>query len=46
MFSFIKQVFTVLLSFSGYLATKFLFLNQTPYMVRPILIDMNPVEVK
>ena len=46
MFSLIKQVFVVLLSFSEYLSTKCLFLNDEPCMVRPALIDMNPIELK
>ena len=46
MFSLIKQVFVVLLSFSESLTTKCLFLNDEPYMVRPTLIDMNLVELK
>ena len=46
MFSLIEQLFTVLLSFSEYLATKCLFLNDEPCMVRPTLIDLNPVELK
>ena len=54
MFSRIKQVFVVLLSFSSSLARvakvsdqiKCLFLNDGPCMVRPTLIDMNPVELK
>ena len=46
MFSLIKQVFSVLLSFSESFATKCLFLNDEPCMVRPNLIDMNPVELK
>ena len=49
MSSIIKQVFIVLLSFSESLArnrTKCLFLNDEPCMVRPTLIDMNPVKVK
>ena len=46
MFSLIKQVFIVLLSFSVSLATKCMFLNDEPCMVRPTLIDMNPVELK
>ena len=36
----------VLLSFSESLATKFLFLNDEPCMVKPTLIDMNPFELK
>ena len=49
MFSLIKQVFIVSLSFSKSLArdrTKCLFLNDEPCIVRPTLIDVNPVEVK
>ena len=49
MFSVIKQVFIVLLSFSESLAqeqTKSLFLNDVPCIVKPTLIDMNPVELK
>ena len=36
----------VILSFSESLATKCLFLNDEPCMVRPTLIDMNPFELK
>ena len=46
MFSIIKQVFIKLLSFSEYLATKYLFLNDETCMVRPTLIDMNSVKLK
>ena len=49
MFSVIKQVFIVLLNFSESLAqeqTKSLFLNDVPCIVKPTLIDMNPVELK
>ena len=49
MFSLIKQGFSVLLGFSISLArdkTKYLFLNDEPWMVRPTLIDLNPVEIK
>ena len=46
MFSLIKQVFVVLLSFSRSLATKCVSLNDKPYMIRPTLIDLNPVELK
>ena len=49
MFSLIKQVFIALLSFGIFLAcnrTKCLFLNDESCMVRPSLIDMNPVELK
>ena len=38
------SLFIVLLSFSSSLATKFLFLNNEPCMVRPTLIDLNLVE--
>ena len=40
------SLFNVLLSFSSSLATKCLFLNDEPCMVRPTLIDLNPVELK
>ena len=43
------SLFTVLSSFSESLVrnqTKYLFLNDEPFMVRPILIDINPVELK
>ena len=49
MFSLIKEVFIILLSLSESLAidrTKCLFLNHELYMVRPTLIDMNPVQLK
>ena len=46
MLSLIKQVFIVLLSFSISLATKCLSLNDEPCMVRPTLVDLNPVELK
>ena len=52
MFRLIKQVFIVLLSFSSSLArvanirTKCLSLNDELSMVRPILIDLNTVELK
>ena len=54
MFSLIKQVFIVLLSFSESLPrvakvfdqTKYLFLNYEPCMVRPTLVDLNLVELK
>ena len=45
MFSLIKQVFIVLLSFIEYLATKCLFLNDELCMIRPTLIDLNPAEL-
>ena len=46
MFSLIKQVFIVFLSFNISLATKCLFLNGEPCMGRSTLIDKNPVELK
>ena len=46
MFSIIKQVFVVLLSFRESLATKCLFLNDEPCLVRPTLNNMSPVELK
>ena len=46
MFSLIKQVFIVLLSFSESLATKCVPLNDKPCMIRPTLKDLNPVELK
>ena len=49
MFSLIKQVFIVLLNFIESLArdqTKCLILNDEPCMVKPTLINLNPVELK
>ena len=46
MFSFIKEVFIILLSFSQSLATKCVSLNDEPSMVRSVLIDLNPIELK
>ena len=49
MFSLVKQVFIVLLSFSSSLARvriKFLSLNDEPCMTRPTLIDLNPAGLK
>ena len=43
------SLFIALLSFSSSLArdqAKCLFLNDEPCMIRPILIDLNPVELK
>ena len=48
MFSLIKQIFIVLLSFSESLAhdqRKCLFLNE-PCIVRPAVINTNPVELR
>ena len=44
MFKFIKQVFIVLLSFSGSLATNCVSLNNQLCTTRPTFIDLNPVE--
>ena len=46
MFSLIKQVFIVLLSLSESLAIKCASLNDEPCMIRPALINLNPVELK
>ena len=46
MFSVIKQVFIILLSFSSSLATKYVSLNDEPCIVRSTIIDLNPVELK
>ena len=46
MFSLIKPVFILLLSFSGSLATKCVSLNNEPCMVRLTVIDLNSVELK
>ena len=39
-------MFILLLNFSESLAIKFLSLNDEPCLVRPTLIDLNPVELK
>ena len=47
MFRLFKQVFILFLSFSSSLArepTKFLSLNEKQCIVRPALIDLNPLE--
>ena len=46
MFSFVKQVFIVLLSFSVFLATKRFSLNDEPCMIGPTLTDLNLIELK
>ena len=49
MFSLIKQVFIVLLSFRSSLArdrTKCVSLNDEPCMIRPTYNDLNPVALK
>ena len=40
------SLFIVLLSFSKSLATKCLFLNDEPCIVRPTIINVNPNELK
>ena len=52
MFRLIKKVFIALLNFSGLLTsiinasdhTKYISLNNQPFMTQPILIDLNPDE--
>ena len=39
MFRLIKQVFVALLTFSGYLSTKFMSLNNKPCMINLTLVD-------
>ena len=46
MFGLVKQVFIAVLSFNGSLATKFMPLNNEQCMIKPNLIDLNPVEFK
>ena len=46
MFTLIKQLYIGLLSFGSSLATKFVSLNDEPGMIRPTLIDFNPVKLK
>ena len=46
MSSLIKKVFIALLSFSKSLSTKYVLLNNEPCMIKPFLIDLNPVELK
>ena len=46
MFGLIKQVVIAVLSFSGSLATKCMSLNNEKCMIKPTLIDLNPVEFK
>ena len=45
MFGFIKKTFIGLLSFNGFLATKCVLFNNEPCMVRPTLMDLDPVEL-
>ena len=46
MFSLIKQVFIVLLSFSTSSATKFVSSNDEPWIVGSTFINLNLVEIK
>ena len=46
MFSLIPQVFIILLNFSSTLAIKYVSLNDKPCMIRPPLINLNPVKLK
>ena len=45
LFTLIKQVFIALLSFSGTLVTKCVYLSNEPCMTRPTLIDLNPIKL-
>ena len=45
MFRLIKQVFVALLTLSGLLATKYMSLNNEQCIIRPTIIDINPVEL-
>ena len=45
MFRLIKQVFIVLLSFSGSSESKCVSLNNEPCTIRPTLINLNPTEL-
>ena len=45
MFRLIKQISTLLLSFSGSLATKYRFLNTEPCITRSTVTDLNPVQL-
>ena len=46
MFSLIKQIVTVLLSFSSSFGTKFVSFNDELWMFRPTLINLNPIEIE
>ena len=46
MLSLIEQVFLVLLSFSEFLATKCVSLNDEPCMIRHTIIDLNSIDLK
>ena len=45
MFWLFKQVFIVLSSFSGSLATKFVSLNNEPLMIMVTFVDSNSIEL-
>ena len=45
MLRLVRQVFLVSLSLSRSLATKCVSLNKEPCMIRPTLIDLNPIEL-
>ena len=46
MFSLIRQVFIILLSFDKFLTNKCVSLNHEPCMVKTTFIDLNPVELR
>ena len=46
MFSFIKQVFILLLSFNESLVTNCVSLNDEPCKDKPAVIDLNTIELK
>ena len=46
MFRKIKQVFIALLNFSRSFATKCVSLDNEPYVIRPTLININPIQLK
>ena len=45
MFGLIKQVIIALLSFSGFLATKYVSFNNKPCITRSTLMNLNPIEL-
>ena len=45
MFCVIRKVFIALSSISGSSATKYVSLHNKPCMIRPTLIDLNPIEL-
>ena len=46
MFSLVRQVFIILLSFDKFLTNKCVSLNHEPCMVKTTFIDLNPVELR